>query len=236
MKNAFIIPARAGSKGIINKNITPIQQIPMFVWSIIHAKYIANKKDIICVSSDSDKYLKIAESWGAMPRLRPSKLATDRTPTEPVIEDVVNFLNLTDIDNIILLQPTSPLRSKISLNLLKKYINSGTDSVVSVFGTIQFEWNKIKNDFYEPNYTKRLRRQDSKPRFIENGSIYSTKVHNFKKYNNRVTKKSKIILMNDIESIEVDNLEQLSIVNSLSKEFNKQWSQQIISSKKLISK
>ena len=63
MKNIFIIPARSGSKGIPNKNIKPINGIPMFVWSIIHAKFIANKDDIILVSSDSAKYLNIAERW-----------------------------------------------------------------------------------------------------------------------------------------------------------------------------
>ena len=65
MKNLFIIPARSGSKGIIDKNIQPINGIPLFVWSIIHAKYMSSSGDYICVSSDSDKYLSIAENWGA---------------------------------------------------------------------------------------------------------------------------------------------------------------------------
>ena len=67
MKNLFIIPARSGSKGIIDKNIQPINGIPLFVWSIIHAKYMSSSGDYICVSSDSDKYLSIAENWGADP-------------------------------------------------------------------------------------------------------------------------------------------------------------------------
>ena len=47
MKNIFIIPARSGSKGIKNKNLKLINGIPLFVWSIIHAKYIAKKDDLI---------------------------------------------------------------------------------------------------------------------------------------------------------------------------------------------
>ena len=43
MKNIFIIPARSGSKGIKNKNLKLINGIPLFVWSVIHAKYIAKK-------------------------------------------------------------------------------------------------------------------------------------------------------------------------------------------------
>ena len=74
MKNLFIIPARSGSKGIIDKNIQPINGIPLFVWSIIHAKYMSSSGDYICVSSDSDKYLSIAENWGADPLKRSKKL------------------------------------------------------------------------------------------------------------------------------------------------------------------
>lgn len=62
MKNIFIIPARSGSKGIKNKNLKLISGIPMFVWSIIHAKYITEENDLVVVSSDSEKYLKIALS------------------------------------------------------------------------------------------------------------------------------------------------------------------------------
>ena len=45
-KNIFIIPARSGSKGIKNKNTQLISGIEMFVWSIIHAKYLSKKNDL----------------------------------------------------------------------------------------------------------------------------------------------------------------------------------------------
>ena len=90
MKNLFIIPARSGSKGIIDKNIQPINGIPLFVWSIIHAKYMSSSGDYICVSSDSDKYLSIAENWGADSLKRSKKLSSDTAFTEPVMEDVIN--------------------------------------------------------------------------------------------------------------------------------------------------
>ena len=48
----------------------------MFVWSIIHAKYISEKDDVVLVSSDSNNYLNIAKRWGAVPIKRPKELAS----------------------------------------------------------------------------------------------------------------------------------------------------------------
>ena len=117
MKNIFIIPARSGSKGIKNKNLKLINGIPLFVWSVIHAKYIAKKDDLILFSSDSEKYLNIAKSWGAIPIKRPLKLASDKAFTEPVMTHALSNITVHPEDNIVLLQPTSPLRSK---NLMKE--------------------------------------------------------------------------------------------------------------------
>jgi len=223
MKSIFIIPARSGSKGIPNKNIKPINGLPMFVWSIIHAKYIAKNNDIICVSSDSQDYLQIANDWGARTRLRPSELATDESPTEPVMEDVIKQYDLEDEDNVILLQPTTPLRSKESLEKLSKMIFDGERSVVSVKEAYDFEWEVSSKDYYSPKYTGRPRRQDMQPKYVENGSLYFTKIITFKKLKNRISKQSKLIIMNEKESIDVDNLDQLSLVNQLGLEFNMQW-------------
>ena len=84
VKSVFIIPARSGSKGIPNKNLKLINGIPMFVWSIIHASFIANNEDYIIVSSESDHYLEIAKRWGATPVKRPLELAKDTTLPEPL--------------------------------------------------------------------------------------------------------------------------------------------------------
>ena len=180
MKNVFIIPARSGSKGIPNKNLQLINGIPMFVWSIIHAKYMANENDIICVSSDSKQYLSTAKRWGADVHLRPANLAQDNTDVEPVLIDVCNNFEIEDNDNIILLQPTSPLRSKKTLNKYKKLIEKNRNSILSLSETYGFEWEKNDKQFSR-KYEKRLRRQEMNPRFIENGSFYFNKYKLFLK-------------------------------------------------------
>ena len=128
MKSIFIIPARSGSKGIPNKNIKTLNGLPMFVWSIIHAKYIAKKNDVVCVSSDSQDYLQIANKWGAETRLRPSNLARDESPTEPVMKDVIKQYDLDGgagnylpKQTVVLIMPLAYAASIAAINFMVRY-------------------------------------------------------------------------------------------------------------------
>ena len=236
-KNIFIIPARSGSKGIPDKNIKPISGIPMFVWSIIHAKYMASAEDIICVSSDSEKYLSIAKKWGTDVHFRPLNLAQDNTDVEPVLLDVCKQYKIEDNDNIILLQPTSPLRSKETLDKYKNLIEENCNSILSLSKTYGFEWKKNNKNFSR-NYEKRLRRQEMNPLYIENGSFYLNKYNLLLKNSknndtNRNDKNSEGIVLDDIESMQVDNMQELEIIKFLSNTFNSQWLKEIFESYKI---
>ena len=111
----------------------------MFVWSIIHAKYITEENDLVVVSSDSEKYLKIAKNWGAIPIKRPARLASDKAFTEPVMTHALSKVDVHLEDNVILLQPTSPLRSKNLMNQLKSKLETST-SAVSLTENYEFNW------------------------------------------------------------------------------------------------
>ena len=67
MSTIYLIPARSGSKGIKNKNVIKLGTLPLFVWSVIHAKFLSKKNDLIVVSSDSLKILEIASALGVIP-------------------------------------------------------------------------------------------------------------------------------------------------------------------------
>jgi len=232
MKNIFIIPARSGSKGIPNKNLQLINGIPMFVWSIIHAKYISEKNDLVLVSSDSTKYLKIAKRWGAVPIKRPKKLASDKAFTEPVMTHAISKIDMELEDNIILLQPTSPLRSKKLMEQLKKELHQ-TDSAISLTESYEFNWIQTKTGNVKPMYSNRPRRQDMQPQLSENGSIYFTKFKHYKKYENRVYKQAKPLLVNFFESIEIDTFDELNLIQKISREFNSEWLKNIIKNKRI---
>ena len=131
-----IVPAREGSKGIPKKNIYPLYNTPLIYYTI---KAIQRSKLITraILSSDSSEVIKVAKDYGLeVPFVRPSKLAQDDTPALPVVKHAVKWLEETEnykVDYIILLQPTSPLRTENHIDeALSILINSDADSLVSI--------------------------------------------------------------------------------------------------------
>ena len=113
MKILGIIPARGGSKGVPGKNIKLLGGKPLLQYtSDIALK--SNLLDKLVVSSDDDAIIEVAERLGvSAPFKRPSDLATDKSPTLPVIKHALSyFKNIgEEFDAVCLLQITSPLRT-----------------------------------------------------------------------------------------------------------------------------
>ncbi len=131
-----IVPARGGSKGIPRKNIYPLCDRPLIYYTI---KAIQKSEMITraIISTDSKEILNIATGYGLeAPFVRPAELAQDDTPALPVVRHAIEWLAETEnyrADYIILLQPTSPLRTENHIDeALTKLIRSGADSVISV--------------------------------------------------------------------------------------------------------
>ena len=126
-----IIPARGGSKGIPRKNIKNFCGKPLIAWTIEVAQQ-APKIDHIFVSTDDEEIAQVAKVYGVdVPFLRPPELAADSTPAISTALHVLEAFN--DFDEVLWLQPTSPLRSLDDVNqLLKLALNQGASSVVSV--------------------------------------------------------------------------------------------------------
>mgnify|MGYP001178832975 CR=1 FL=1 len=196
MKNFFvIIPARGGSKGIINKNIKLISGKPLIAWTIENAlksKYINE----VYVSTDCNQIAKISEKYGAkVPFLRPKNLAKDDSKTIDCINHMVDKLdpNETKFDYIIILQPTSPLRNNIHINEAIEMIikDNNADSLVSCVKVPHIfhpESVMIYNDkkYLKPFLDKieyPTRRQEKSDIYSRNGAaIYITKRNKIKTY------------------------------------------------------
>ncbi len=114
-----IVPARSGSKGLVGKNTKLLCGKPLIAWSIeagLGSQYI----DEVMVSTDSEEIAHIASSFGAsVPFIRPAELASDVATSFEVIKHALEFysdkLHKT-FDFIVLLEPTSPLRSKVDID------------------------------------------------------------------------------------------------------------------------
>lgn len=175
MKNIVIIPARGNSKRLSKKNILHLQNKPLIVHSIEYAKENNGLVDDIYVSTDDDEIKEIALGLGVKVIDRPKEISGDLATTVSALKHVLENLETT-FDNVILLQPTNPLRPK---TLLKeayiKFIESDSDSLMTV-SLSDKKLGKITNDSFEPyNYTMGQRSQDLEPLYFENGLLYITK-------------------------------------------------------------
>ncbi len=110
-----IIPARAGSKGVKNKNIRCVKGYPLLAYAIAAAKQ-CDKVSRILVSTDSEEYAKIARYYGAeTPFLRPAEYAADNSPDIQFMEHAIGWLYENEgvlPEFFMHLRPTSPLRKK----------------------------------------------------------------------------------------------------------------------------
>jgi CMP-N-acetylneuraminic acid synthetase len=180
-----IIPARGGSKGILKKNIYPLCGKPLIAWTI-EAAHGSRRISRTILSSDSAEIIEIAGKYGVeVPFVRPKGLAMDDTPALPVIQHAVNWLKENEgylPDYIVLLQPTSPLRTLRHIDeALEKLIHSDADSIVSVV-KVPHQYNpysvmEMKDGFLKPflEYDERKNIRQLKPTFYaRNGAaIYA---------------------------------------------------------------
>lgn len=179
-----VIPARAGSKGIPDKNIIDVIGRPLIDFSIreaLNSKYI----DRVIVSTDSEEIAEISRKCGAhIPFLRPKRLAEDHSKTIDVLIDLINRLSSMEnnYDYLILLQPTQPLRKAFHIDeAIEIIINNNYKSLLSVslvddhpilIRTINNEG--ILENILSTNST--VRRQDFPRYYKVNGAIYINKI------------------------------------------------------------
>lgn len=209
-----IIPARSGSKGLKDKNIKKLNGKPLISYTIEAALKSQVFKDIV-VSTDSEKYKKISEQYGAwVPFLRTKDLAQDTSSSNDVIEEVL--LNLKhmgkEYDCFMILQPTSPLRNHEDIkNSINFFYEKRANSVVSMCEchdspllTTNIDEEMRLDGFLEQ--LNKVRRQDLKKFYRLNGAIYLVKVDYFFKYKNIYEKNSYAFIMDKRKSIDIDDI------------------------------
>lgn len=175
MKTIAIIPARGGSKRLPQKNTKLLADIPLLAHSILYAKKNSAIIDEIYVSTDDREIKQIALEYGAKVIDRPESLSGDLEPTVTALKHVLESVE-EDVENVVLLQPTNPLRPE---NLLKEafdlYLKGNHNSLFTVSRNHQ-KFGKINEGKFVPfNYEIGQRSQDLEPLFFENGLLYITK-------------------------------------------------------------
>lgn len=134
IRNLAIIPVRAGSKGVPNKNKKLLAGVPLVVHTLRQARLLFEDADI-CVSTDDLEIVKILEGENyEAPFIRPDELATDTATTDDVIRHVLSYYEKEgkSYDAVTLLQATSPFRTVADIQSCISKFDSDSDMVVSV--------------------------------------------------------------------------------------------------------
>jgi len=174
-----IVPARGGSKRLPRKNLLDLNGKPLIAWSIqagLKSKYI----DELIVTSDDDEILEVASNYGSNIIKRPFELASDTATTFDAIEHAI--LNTSSYDYIVLLQPTSPLRTCEHIDAaIELLYEKKADAIVSVCQTAHSPlWcNTLPEDGSMSDFissqNKSIRSQDLPIYYRLNGAIYIAK-------------------------------------------------------------
>lgn len=187
MRVLAIVTARGGSKGVHRKNLRLLGGKPLLGWTA-EAAHQATRITRTILSTEDEEIATVGRQLGLdVPFLRPTELATDNTPTLPVLQHAVRWLEAhgEQFDAVCLLQPTSPLRAAADIDACIELLDqSKADAVVSV-APVPPEHNPHWVYFADTESgelrlatgeaTPISRRQDLPPAYHRDGSIFVTR-------------------------------------------------------------
>ena len=210
-----IIPARGGSKRLPRKNILNLSGKPLIAWTIeaaLGSKYV----DHVVVSTEDNQIAAVSKKYGAdVPYMRPDNLATDESASIDAVLHTIEYLEeIGEFYNyIILLQPTSPLRTTQNINeSIELLQDRKCDAVISVCEAEHSPlWcNTIPSDDDLSNFLDssvlNKRSQDLKQYYRLNGAIFLCNTDRLKKENAFFLESNCVAYKMDLDkSVDIDN-------------------------------
>ena len=224
-----VIPARGGSKGVPRKNLKILGGKPLIAHTIAAALSVFSKEDVI-VSTDDEEIAEVSEACGAsVPFIRPSELATDSATSEPVVRHALlhaeEAYSIT-YDAVLMLQPTSPLRSADDIRrAIDLYEHEEGDSVVSVVdvqGDHPFRMKRIVGkrlvNYIDQGFWDLRARQLLPPVYIRSGSIYLVERDVFLEHRSLIGKEPLALIMDSASSVNIDSYIDFKVAELLASE------------------
>ena len=223
MKNKLnilaIIPARAGSKGIKDKNIIDLNGKPLIAYSIeagLKSKYI----DKVVVTTDGEEIAREAIKYGAeVPFLRPEYLSSDNAKTiDAVIHCIEEMEKLGEkYDYVVLLQPTQPLRQSWHIDeAIELILEKNEEALVSVSKVKDhpilmrtIDSNGYAINLLEGSSTKR--RQEFPDFYKVNGAIYINKINENLNNDTSLNDNKLVYIMDEKYDVDIDEMLDLQI-------------------------
>ena len=219
-RNLFLITARAGSKGVKDKNIREIGGLPLLAFKAISAKK-SKYCDRLIISTDSEEIAGVAAGYGVeVPFIRPDFLADDTSSSIDAILHTIDFLEKNEnhrYETITLLQPSSPFATYNDFNnAIELYHQKNATSVIGMKESITSQFiapldtdYKMSNHFKKMNNTSGVRRQDVIQEYTMNGALYVINWDYIKKEKNIYSDNSYGYIMEKEYSVDIDDYADL---------------------------
>lgn len=214
-----LITARGGSKGLPGKNVLFAAGKPLVAWTV-EAALSAECVDRVVLSSDDDEIMAAARAAGCeVPFRRPVHLASDVATSIDVVLHALD--QLPGYEYVVLLQPTSPLRTAADIDAaFKLMIESGAPSCVSVCEADQSPYwmyrvevgNKLQRLLSEVDGI--TRRQDLPPVYVLNGAIYIARTDWLRENKSFVGEETVAYLMPKERSLDIDTAQDFELFRS----------------------
>lgn len=213
MKVLGLIPARAGSKGVLGKNTRPLAGRSLIERAFACAS-ASRALDRIILSTDDPDAMRIARQCGLeVPFERPAHLARDDTPMLDVVTHALRTLQAGDYaaDAVLILQPTSPLRAphhiQRAIGMLGAY--SSVCSVVPLPPTLSpYYVMRLRADgcldHYLDDGARITRRQDTPPAYVRDGTVYLVRVETILNERSLYGQRCLPMILDESESLSID--------------------------------
>lgn len=229
------VPARAGSKGVKNKNMRLLNKKPLITYTLEIVDSLVKEfgnKVFPFVSTDSEKIAHICKDSNFTTEYRrPKKLSDDYSSITSGINHAVNWLEKKNVlvSSVLILQPTSPIRKPSdAIDLIDFFSKNNFESVFSVIPIKEHpnECLKIKDNSWEfiisPKKNQNRRQDYDDDFYFIDGSYYMASLDFIMNHDSLIIKKkSKPFILSNQFNIDIDNEEDLLLAEALLKTINK---------------
>lgn len=219
-----LVPARGGSKGIPRKNLYELVGVSLVERSVRLARRCARVDQVLVSTEDAEIMSLALRLEAATPRPRPAELASDGARTIDTVRNLVNEKVLSKDDCILLLQPTTPLRTLENLEaaceLLEEHWEDA-DAVISVCavdGPHPYKMQTIREGLLEPLITGQdssVPRQSLPAAYLPNGALYLAKTDVLLEEDTFLPKQSLPLIMPPLASINLDGPMDLLLLEAV---------------------
>lgn len=228
-----IVPARAGSKGLQNKNVRLFCGQPLLTWPLQALKKTP-EVDTILLSTDSEKYRQIGLSLGVQaPFLRPASLSTDAATSVDVLLHAISYYESIGkvYDYVVMLEPTSPLTESFDVSKGLKTINDKSGNVDAIVGVgqvldqhpnflLEIGTDGLMKPFDGKEGFLAQRRQEISKLYFLDGSLYVSDITSLKNKKTFYHTRTFAMVMENYKNIEIDTEEDFIMAEALASSKN----------------